>query len=588
MFLRSILTATFLLATALSSATYAANDFLNPEIANRSTPREHKSVVHGERFMISAANPLAVEAGAQILREGGSAIDAALATQFVLNVVEPQSSGIGGGGFMLYWDAAAKKLTVYDGRETAPMDVDSSLFLDEKGNPLPFETAIQGGRSVGTPGLLKMLELAHRKHGHVEWARLFSEAIRLSRDGFAMSPRLSDLLASATHIKSFPNSMRPYLNADRSLKKAGDLVVNTELYETFSLLARNGITPFYQGELGRDIAKAVQQSPINPGALSRVDLKNYQVQEREAVCGPYRHYTICSMPPPSSGGVTILQALTIINKLETIDMRKVEPLSADAVHVFAEASKLAYADRNRYLADPDFNAIPVKAMLNPSYLSARSKSISIENATGYASPGTLVKKQDVATILTTEEHPSTTHVSIIDAHGNAVSLTTSIEQGFGSGLSVGGFLLNTQLTDFNFTPTFPDGTTLHPNRVEPGKRPRSSMSPTMVFEDGKLVMVIGSPGGARIIEYVLQTLIAVLDWNLDIQQAINLPHYLNMNGPTELESGTEAVALQDALTKRGHEVKIMEAPSGLHGITRFGNKLEGGADPRREGVAIGK
>lgn len=588
MLLRPIFAAALLLATITSVPVYAANDFINPETSTRSVVRENKTAVHGKRFMISAANPLAVEAGAQILREGGSAIDAALATQLVLNVVEPQSSGIGGGGFMLYWDAAEKQLRVYDGRETAPTDVDSHLFLDEKGAPIPFADAIQGGRPVGAPGLLKMLELAHKKHGHVEWSRLFVEAMRLSRDGFPMSPRLHDLLTTTAHIKQFPASMRPFINDDNTVKNVGELVINQELYETFSLLARKGTAPFYQGELAHEIVKTVQQSPVHPGSLSLVDLKTYQVKEREPVCAPYRQYTICSMPPPSSGGVTILQALAIINHLTAADIRKVEPLSVDAAHIFAEASKLAYADRNRYLADPDFVTVPTKAMLNPDYLAHRSKLVSADNTMLPALPGQFAKEQDVATILTTEEHPSTTHISVIDANGNAVALTTSIEQGFGSGLSARGFLLNNQLTDFSFLPTLPDGKTLHPNRVEPNKRPRSSMSPTMVFENGKLVMVIGSPGGARIIEYVLQTLIAVLDWNMDIQQAINLPHYVNMNGPTELESGTEAVKLQEGLTKRGHVVKIMEAPSGLHGITRFGNALKGGADPRREGIAIGE
>jgi gamma-glutamyltranspeptidase/glutathione hydrolase len=275
--------------------------------------------------------------------------------------------------------------------------------------------------------------------------------------------------------------------------------------------------------------------------------------------------------------------------MPTIDIRNVEPVSVDAAHAFAEASKLAYADRNRYLADPDFVHVPVKKMLSPVYLEERSKRISADKTMGIAPAGAFEKEMDVATLLTTEEHPSTTHISVIDANGNAVAMTTSIEQGFGSGLSTRGFLLNNQLTDFSFSPTLPDGKTLHPNRVEPNKRPRSSMSPTMVFDkDNQLVMVIGSPGGARIIEYVLQTLVAVLDWDMNIQQAINMPHYLNMNGSTELESGTQAESLAEGLRARGHEVNIMQAPSGLHGITRFNGQLKGGADPRREGIAIGE
>lgn len=586
MLLRPLVAAALLAATASFSA-FAVDDFKNPEITTRS--EAERTAVHGKRYMISAANPLAVEAGAKVLAEGGSAIDAAIATQLVLNVVEPQSSGIGGGGFMLYWDAAAKKLHVYDGRETAPMDVNETLFLNDNGKALPFMTAVQGGHSVGVPGMLKMLELAHNKHGHVDWARLFKDAIRLSRDGFPMSPRLHTLLSSATHIKDFPASMQPYLTESNTLKSAGEPIVNKKLSESLSLLSRKGAYSFYQGVLAGQIVEAVQNSPINPGALSLTDLKQYKAKERDAVCAPYRQYKVCSMPPPSSGGVTILQALSILERLDFVDLPTLDPLSVEAVHVFAEASKLAYADRNRYLADPDFVEVPTAQMLDANYLSHRAALVKPNRAIQNVTHGHFKKQPEMAAILTTEEHPSTTHVSIIDANGNAVSMTTSIEQGFGSGLSAGGFLLNNQLTDFSFSPTLPDGKTPHPNRVEAGKRPRSSMSPTMVFdENGKLVMVVGSPGGARIIEYVLQTLIATLDWNLDVQDAIELPHYLNMNGATELEEDTAAAKLKAPLEALGHTVKVMQAPSGLHGITKMDGILKGGADPRREGIAIGK
>lgn len=581
-----------ILATVITSAAFSASavdDFRNPEVTSQTTQIAQREAVEGKRYMISAANPLATKAGADILASGGSAIDAAIATQMVLNVVEPQSSGIGGGGFLMYYDADQRKLHIYDGRETAPLASDETLFLDENGKPLPFAQAMRGGHSVGAPGLLKMLELAHRNHGHVEWVRLFRDAIQLSGKGFPMSPRLHDLLSTAAHIKAFPDSMRPFLNADGSLKAVGETVINKPLHDTFATLAIKGSQPFYSGDIARDIVAAVNSSAINPGELSLKDLSDYRVKTRDAVCAPYRSYKVCSMPPPSSGGVTILQALAILERVEGADIRDAAPISADAAHLFAEASKLAYADRNRYLADPDFADVPVDKLLAPDYLAERASLIAPDKATGNAEYGVFDAQEQKAAMLTTEEHPSTTHISVVDMNGNAVSMTTSIEQGFGSGLSANGFLLNNQLTDFSFSPTLPNSDIPHPNRVEPGKRPRSSMSPVMVFdENDDLIMVVGSPGGARIIQYVLQTLIGVLDWDMDIQQAINLPHYLNMNGPTELEAGSEAASLKEALEARGHRVIIHDVPSGLHGITLSNGTLTGGADTRREGVAIGQ
>lgn len=585
-----LLTCAALIAIAAAPA-YAVDDFRHPETGRYDIARAaSKEAVRGKRYMISAANPLAVEAGAQILEEGGSAIDAAIAAQLVLNVVEPQSSGIGGGGFLLYWNAGAKELHVYDGRETAPALAHEEMFLGRDGQPLPFGEAVKGGRSVGTPGLLKMLEHAHRRHGHVEWSRLFVDAMRLSRDGFPLSPRLHELLSTTAHIRNFPASMRPYLNSSGKLKNVGQLIVNKPLYNTFATLSLKGSEPFYNGKIAAAMVSAVQDSPVNPGLLSSHDLKNYAVKEREAVCAPYREYKVCSMPPPSSGGVALLQALALLEKLSTaMDIRKFEPISLDAAHVFSEVSKLAYADRNYYLADPDFAEVPVNALLAPDYIARRAALVHSETVMAEATHGVFQPGESAVRLPAPEERPSTTHISVVDMNGNAVSMTTSIEYAFGSGLGVGGFLLNNQLTDFNFSPTLPDGKTPHPNRVEPGKRPRSSMTPVMVFdENGKLVMVIGSPGGARIIEYVLQTIIAVIDWNLDIQQAINLPHYLNMNGPTELEAGTTAAELKEGLEQRGHMVKVADTPSGLHGITRINGELAGGADPRREGTALGR
>ena len=569
----------------ITTPALAVDDFVNPEF---STKGEHREAVHAKKYMVSAANPLAVEAGVKILEVGGNAVDAAIATQMVLNVVEPQSSGIGGGGFMLYYDAKSKEIHVFDGRETAPKAADEKLFLDAAGKPLEFMTAVQGGLSVGTPGLLKMLDYAHKNYGKQPWANLFGEAIRISKNGFPFSPRLHDHLKTITHIHAFPESMKPYRTESGELKKVGDYIVNTELSNTFSIIAEQGIKPFYEGELAEDIADAVAHSPIHPGKLAYADLKAYQMKERKVVCAPFRHYKVCSMPPPSSGGITVLQILGILEDL-TEDISLLKPTSAQAIHYVTEASRLAYADRNRYLADPDFEDVPAKGLLDDGYIRSRAQLISPGKAMPEATPGVPGQNgKKAASIPVDTERPSTTHISVIDAQGNAVSMTTSIEYGFGSGLSVRGFLLNNQLTDFSFEPKLPDGTP-HPNRVEAGKRPRSSMSPTLVFDEkSNLLMAIGSPGGGRIIEYVTQTLLGVLAWNLDVQQAINLPHYLNMNGPTELEAGTELEALKPEIEKRGGEVVVQEIPSGLHGIMRVNGALLGGADPRREGVALGK
>ena len=566
----------------------AVQDNQNPEPTTRSNaPRE---AVQAADYMVSAANPLAVQAGVDVLAKGGNAVDAAIATQMALNVVEPQSSGIGGGGFMLYFDAASKKLHVYDGRETAPKAANAKLFLDDAGQPLPHMEAVQGGRSVGTPGLVKMLALAHGKHGTLEWSGLFDHAIQLAGNGFPLSPRLHTLLDTFPHVHDFPQSVAPYVTADGTLKKVGETVINLPMADALGIIAINGADAFYHGALADEIVAAVRQSPIAPGLLTKDDFTAYEAKEREPACAPYRIYTICSMPPPSSGGVTIVQALAILNALPQ-DLAGMDALSVDAIHLVAEASKLAYADRNHYLADPDFVEVPTQAMLDADYLAKRASLMDDNRATDTAPPGNPVTGEAVLDVPATEagqEPPSTTHISVVDAKGNAVSMTTSIEYGFGSGLSAHGFLLNNQLTDFSFSPTLPDGSP-HPNRVEAGKRPRSSMSPTMVFdENGDLLLVTGSPGGARIITYVLQHLIAVLDWKMDVQTAISLPHYLNMNGATELEADTELESRAAELEARGHEVRIQQTPSGIHSIHILPDgTLSGGADPRREGIAQG-
>jgi len=544
---------------------------------------EHRLVI-AQRDMVAAANPLAAQAGRQMLREGGSAADAAIAAQLVLNLVEPQSSGIGGGAFLLYWSEREHRVEGFDGREAAPAAARPDRFLDPDGKPLAFMEAVVGGRSVGVPGTLKMLALVHAKHGRLPWARLFEPAIRLAEEGFAISPRLHALLAAEKHLPRFEPARSYFYGEDGQAKPVGTVLRNPAFAATLRLLAQKGADALYTGALASDIAAAVTQAPAAPGDMTAADLAAYRAKERPPVCGTYRRYRICGMGPPSSGGIAVLQ---ILDLLQRFDLRRLKPASVESLHLFAEAGRLAYADRDRYLADPDFVPVPVRGLIDPAYLAARSRLIDPERDHGKAEPGVPPEKHallrgDGAAL----DLPSTSHLSIVDAEGNAVSMTTTIENEFGSRLMVDGFLLNNELTDFSFRPEA-DGTPVA-NRVEPGKRPRSTMAPTLVFgPDGKLLLAVGSPGGAEIVNYVALTLIAVLDWGMDIQAAVDLPHAGNRNGNTEIEAGPDAEALAAALRARGHAVTIRTLNSGLHGIMRTRRGLEGGADPRREGVALG-
>ena len=540
-----------------------------------------------QRHMIAAANPLAAEAGLEVLRAGGGALDAAIAAQMVLNLVEPQSSGIGGGGFMLYYDAASGRVFAYDGRETAPAAATPELFLGPDGKPLEFWDAVIGGRSVGAPGLLAMLELAHQSHGRLGWARLFARAIELAERGFAVSPRLNELIATARGLDAFPAARAYFLTAEGAPRPAGARLANPALAETLRIIAAEGAAPFYQGAIAADIVAAARGAG---GLLARGDLAGYRARVREPVCRPYRAWRVCGFGPPSSGGVTTLEILGI---LESFDLAALAPGSAAAVHLISEASRLAYADRARYLADDDFVAVPVGGLLDRAYLARRAAAIDPGRTMGAATAGTppvrpapparggFLLAPDPGT-----EQPSTTHLSVVDGAGNAVAMTTSIESAFGSRLMVRGFLLNNQLTDFSFRPEI--GGAAVANRVEPLKRPRSSMAPTLVFDRrGRLVLALGSPGGSRIIGYVVKTLVAALDWGLNVQQAVSLPNHVNRNGPVEIETGTALVGLEAELAARGHEVVRRRLTSGLHAVAVTSDGLEGAADPRREGVALG-
>jgi gamma-glutamyltranspeptidase/glutathione hydrolase len=574
------LLAAFAMALCVACGSVGFAQTAQPEGASG---RGTKPLTLAKRHMAATANPHASEAAREILRAGGSAVDAAIAAQMVLNVVEPQSSGIGGGAFLLFWSAKEKKLTAYDGRETAPAAAKPERFLGADGRPMRFYDAVVGGRSVGVPGLLRMLDMAHRAHGKLPWDRLFDSAIRLAENGFPVSPRLHRLLTGEQHLPRSPTARDTFYNADGTPKAVGSLLVNKPLADIFRTVARGGADVFYAGEIARDIVAAVAQS-ANPGDMTLADLAAYRAKERAPVCGPYRRHWVCGMGPPSSGALTVLQILGI---LETFDMARVAPMSAEAAHLLSEAGRLAYADRGLYMADSDFVPVPIAGLIDRDYLRTRAASVKPDASLKQAAPGqppmTTARHWGTDDAL---ELPATSHLSIVDGSGNAVSMTTTIEDGFGSRLMVRGFLLNNELTDFSFSPV--DAGKPVANRVEAGKRPRSSMAPTMVFDGrGRLTLVVGSPGGSTIINYVTKTLVAVLDWKLDIQAAIDLPHMGSRNGPTEVEASPSAAAIAASLKAIGHDVRIGEFTSGLHGIAATRRGLLGGADPRREGIALG-
>lgn len=545
-----------------------------------------------KKDMVVAANPLAVAAGERMLRQGGSAVDAAIAVQMVLTLVEPQSSGIGGGAFLMHFDG--KRVQAYDGRETAPAAADPNLFMQADGTPMTFYEAVIGGRSVGVPGVLRMLEEAHRAHGRLPWPVLFEPAIRLASEGFHVSPRLATLLGKEQALRKDPVAAAYFYDATGKPRQVGYLLKNPALADTLRQIAQGGADAFYRGAIAQDIVAKVQGHATNPGRMTLADLQGYQARVRAPFCHEYKLWRLCGMPPPSSGAITIAQMLGI---LAHTDLQRLPPVDgawqAQAVHLFSEAGRLAYADRNRYLADPDFVPLPDggKSLIDPAYLAQRAALIT-NRSMGIAQAGKPSSMQGAWGQDRAPELPSTSHMSIADAYGNVVAMTSTIENGFGARQMVRGFLLNNQLTDFSTVPTDEHGPVA--NRVEAGKRPRSSMSPTLVFEKdgGKLVMAVGSPGGSAIINYVTKTLIGTMDWGLNVQQAISLPNVGSRNGPTELERGRVSPALIGALQAQGHEIEVEEQTSGLHGIMRMTVHGEsywfGGADPRREGVAMGE
>lgn len=544
-----------------------------------SDPRE----TFAEHQIVAAAHPLAVEAGREVLREGGSAVDAAIAVQMVLTLVEPQSSGIGGGGFLLHYDAKDHRLESYDGREAAPASATPEMFLGPDGQPLQFYDAVVGGLSVGVPGVVRMLELAHQERGKLPWAQLFQPAIKLAEQGFPISPRLAESIAGDKYLGTMPDASR-YFYADGKPLAAGTVLRNPELAGVLRAIAEGGADAFYSGKIAQDIVATVNNAKPRAGHMTLADLAGYEAKKRAVPCGIYRAYRVCGMGPPSSGGITVLQ---ILGLLEPFDMEAEEPLSVTATHRFAEASRLAYADRDRYLADPDFVKMPLAGMIDPGYLAGRARLIHDDSASPNALPGNPPGDTTIGASQRQFEPVSTSHMVIVDREGNIVTFTTTVENAFGSRLMTDGFILNNQLTDFSFRPSI-DGRPVA-NRVAAGKRPRSSMAPVIVFdrETGAPVYALGSPGGANIIDYVAEACVALLDWELSPAEATALPHVINRNGPTLLEEDRGMEEVGAALTKMGDTVKFDAIDSGLQIVVFGANGMVGASDPRREGVVLG-
>jgi gamma-glutamyltranspeptidase/glutathione hydrolase len=597
-----------------------------------------------KKFAVAAANPLATDAGYQILKAGGSAVDAAVAVQMVLGLVEPQSSGIGGGAFLLHSEGSSSgkpngkmeaEIEAFDGRETAPAAATESLFIGKDGKPMAFTDAQVGGRSVGVPGTVRMLEMAHKQHGKLPWATLFQPAIALAEGGFKVSPRLNTLIADSKTLKNDPVAAAYFYDTAGAAWPVGHVLKNPAYAAVLQKIAKDGSKALHEGEIAQAIVNKVRNHPTNAGLLSLQDMAKYAPKKRDPLCFEYKVdpeiYQICGMPPPSSGAIAIGQILGILNNTVApqlpLDSATVptaaEFLSPEWLHLYLEASRLAFADRAQYVADPDFVAPPAgswQEMLNPVYLAQRAKLIgdkSMKTASaGIPLPYAAMKIGNAASANSLQEFKyapmpdqieyGTSHISIIDAAGNALAMTTTIEGAFGSMQMVnpfnaanpaisGGFLLNNELTDFSFAPTDAAGKPIA-NRVEPGKRPRSSMSPTLVIDKttGQVIMSAGSPGGALIIHFTAKTLIGTLNWNMNAQEAINLPNFGSLNGPSILEAKRFPPAVVEALKAKGHEVREIEMTSGLQAIERTTSPnattydgFFGGADPRREGVVLG-
>jgi len=594
-FFSKILLAFYLLTTCLNAQqasdqvmpetdTELAVNFeaISTEVAKSLEAKAKGDPVFAKNWMVSVANPHAAAAGARVLSEGGTAADAMVAVQAVLGLVEPQSSGIGGGAFLVWYDSKSGEITTLDGRETAPLAATPRLFQNENGERLKFWDAVVGGRSVGVPGTPALMEAAHKKWGQNSWNSLFSEAIDLADNGFAVSPRLAALVArDAERLGRFSDTADYFFPNEQPLVE-GHLLTNPAYADLMRRMAKDGAEVIYSGDIARAIIDTVRGAEKNPGVLSLTDLQIYKVKERPAVCAPFRGYQVCGMGPPSSGALTVGQILGLLNQFPPGSSNDPQTL-----RLIGDASRLAFADRGRYMADSDFVPMPTKGLLAQDYLSERAKLLNGPDALTEAVPGN--PEYSHASLWADDvslELPSTSHISIVDRFGNALSMTTTIENSFGSRLMTHGFLLNNELTDFSFS-SHRNGVPIA-NRVEPGKRPRSSMSPTIILKDGRPTLVIGSPGGSRIIGYVAEAIVAHIDWGMNIQAAVSIPHAINRFGTYDLEKGTSLEAMVAPLEELGYKVNLRSLNSGLHAISIGENGLFGGADPRREGIAIGQ
>ena len=564
-------------------------DKINPEVFNISTQnkniklKKERKPVTSDNWMVVTANSQASVAAGKILAKGGTAVDAMISAQLVLGLVEPESSGLGGGAFLVYFDNKKKEVITLDGRETAPLLVKEDLFQDSNGNPLKFFDAVVGGKSVGTPGTPALLEEAYKRWGKTKWSLLFKDAINLSKNGFVISKKLSSSITrSKNSLSKFKNTKKYFLPNNVPLR-AGSIHINKNYADTLKAFENTGADVFYNGEISNDIISTVNNVKINPGNLSHKDLLNYKVIERKPVCSNYRSYEICGMGPPSSGALTISQ---ILGMIEQYNISELGPSNPDTWRIIGDASRLAFADRAVYIADTDFVNVPIKELTDQNYINKRANFLNSKNKIEKVKAGNLISKSSSNWIEDISlELPSTSHISIVDKYGNALSMTTTIENGFGSRLMTNsGFLLNNELTDFSFK-SFENGKKIA-NSIAPGKRPRSSMAPTIILKNNKPVYILGSPGGSNIIGYVINAVVSLIDWKMNVQEAASIPHGINKYGTYYLEKNTFLSELRPSLEAMNYKVKLKEFSSGLN-IILIDDKLYGGSDHRREGIAIG-
>ena len=565
------------------------SDKINPEVFNVDTQnknielKKERKPVTSDNWMVVTANSQASVAAGKILAKGGTAVDAMISAQLVLGLVEPESSGLGGGAFLVYFDNKKKEVITLDGRETAPLLVKEDLFQDSNGNPLKFFDAVVGGKSVGTPGTPALLEEAYKRWGKTKWSLLFKDAINLSKNGFVISKKLSSSITrSKNSLSKFKNTKKYFLPNNVPLR-AGSIHINKNYADTLKAFENTGADVFYNGEISNDIISTVNNVKINPGNLSHKDLLNYKVIERKPVCSKYRYYEICGMGPPSSGALTISQ---ILGMIEQYNISELGPNNPKTWRIIGDASRLAFADRDAYIADTDFVYVPIKELTDQNYINKRANFLNSKNKIEKVKAGNLISKSSSNWIEDISlELPSTSHISIVDKYGNALSMTTTIENGFGSRLMTNsGFLLNNELTDFSFK-SFKNGKKIA-NSIAPGKRPRSSMAPTIILKNNKPVYILGSPGGSNIIGYVINAVVSLIDWKMNVQEAASIPHGINKYGTYYLEKNTFLSELRPSLEAMNYKVKLKEFSSGLN-IIFINDKLYGGSDHRREGIAIG-